>query len=722
MIDINNINPIIKKLLEDRQINSKAEIFDFFYQDIYSLSNPFEIKEVNVFIDRVRYAINSKEKILIYGDKDADGITSTSLIFNTLKKVASGNVHGFMPNHQTGYGLSKMVIEEYAREGFSLIITVDCGISNIEEVEFARALGIDIIITDHHDIPQTLPNAYAIYNPKLKNSGFAGVNYSGCAVAFKLMQALVFSYSKFYNQDSIVLDYEVDKNDNSLKYIKALRLKNFVPDDDIFAFEKTEDGHYKIMFNSYLEESLSEEEVLEELASYMFEGDSVVLVLTGGEERLKKLLSLYEKYEIYLPKYEEVFNLLSLAEHYGHIDLKATKTLKDFALALNVNIYRYENMDYSDMLIKVAIFQRLFYLSQKRLNEFIKRKSILVGLATIADIIPLIGESRVYVRSGLENINNSTHIRYKTLLNKLKINMANGIDVIAVSWRIAPFINAAGRMGKPEEAFNLLISECEEDANIASESIFNMNEKRKALTDENFIFATSEIKHNQLDKETVIIVRSHLIDKGLTGLIAGRVLSEHKKTTIVLSEDLESQICVGSVRSRGANNARAMLESASDLLIKYGGHKNAAGFSIESSKMDEFNKLVQHYSIDNGFDNDTETLEYSLKLSFRDVTICLAEDLESFKPYGACNEEPLFASYNITIQSIRKIEKNNKLHLIFTLASDGKCLQGIIWNVKASEYLEISQSKMINIIYKIEVNRFNGKSEAQLIIEKYSLL
>ena len=206
-IDIDNLNPIIKELLKLRGVVSKEDIFDFFFQDIYSLSNPFNIRDMNAFVDRLKEAIEYNEKILIYGDKDADGVTAASIIYNTLKAVTK-NVEAFVPNHEVGYGLSKDVIESYANSGVSLIITVDCGISNVEEVEFAREHSIDIIVTDHHDIPEILPNAYLIFNPKLSNTGFVSKNFSGCAVAFKLMQAFVFSYTKLYNKDIIILDYE----------------------------------------------------------------------------------------------------------------------------------------------------------------------------------------------------------------------------------------------------------------------------------------------------------------------------------------------------------------------------------------------------------------------------------------------------------------------------------------------------------------------------------
>ena len=103
-IDIDNLNPIIKELLKLRGVVSKEDIFDFFFQDIYSLSNPFNIRDMNAFVDRLKEAIEYNEKILIYGDKDADGVTAASIIYNTLKAVTK-NVEAFVPNHEVGYGL-----------------------------------------------------------------------------------------------------------------------------------------------------------------------------------------------------------------------------------------------------------------------------------------------------------------------------------------------------------------------------------------------------------------------------------------------------------------------------------------------------------------------------------------------------------------------------------------------------------------------------------------
>ena len=717
-MNIDNLHPIIKELLNLRGITSKEDIFDFFFQDIYSLSNPFNIKDIDVFVDRVKEAIDNDEKILIYGDKDADGVTAASIIYNTLK-VVTKNVEAFVPNHTTGYGLSKSVIEDYANSGVSLIITVDCGISNVEEVEFARDLSIDIIVTDHHDIPEILPNAYAIFNPKISNTGFVSKNFSGCAVAFKLMQAFVFSYTKLYNKDIIVLDYELDRAKNRLKKIRALKSTNFVICDEIFGFELINESGYKSMYIDYYDELLTEDEVLEELASYMFEGDGTVLVLTGGEDRLKRLIALYEKYEIYLPEYDSVYDLLQLGANYVNVNIKTTKTLNDFALALNVNIYRYEGIEYKDLIIKTEIFRRMFYISQKQLQNYIRKKSILVLFGSVADVVPLIEENRAYVKCALKELEKPSHIRYNVILEK--INLLNTkVDTQAISWRLAPFINAAGRMGKPEAALKLLTCELKEEAVTLSEEVYNMNETRKSLTESNFSIVNEYIKTNSCLKLPIIIVKSNKIEQGLTGLIAGKVLSEYGKTAVIMHES-DDGICIGSIRSRGDDNARDLLEAASVYLIKFGGHKNAAGFTLNTDNFDKFSSKIIKYAASQNFNTEKKEDVFDTELDFKYIDLKLAKDLELFEPYGSGNEEPVFMSKNVKVNDIKKMPKNNKIHFRLELMQSNKNISAIIWNSSEEEISKLLNSNYIDIIYKLKVNRFSGSEDARIYIDSYKI-
>ena len=719
-IDINNLNPIIKDLLNLRGIKTKSDIFDFFFQDIYSLSSPFGIKDMNIFVDRLKEAIESEEKILIYGDKDADGITAASIIYNTLKSVTK-NVEVFVPNHSTGYGLSKSVIEEYANSGTSLIITVDCGISNVEEVEFAREHSIDIIVTDHHDIPEILPNAYAIFNPKLSNTGFVSKNFAGCVVAFKLMQAFVLSYTRVYNKDIIILDYEIDKKNNILKKVKALKSTNFVLNSEPFGFEivKENENSYKSIYSDFYDELLTEDELLEELATYMFEGDGAILVLTGGEDRLKRLLSIFEKYEIFLPAFDKVYDLLQLGAAYGNINIKNFKTLNEFALALNVNIYKYEDIEYGDLIIKMEIFKRMFYMSQKQFQNYLKRESILAAFGIVADVVPVIEENRAYIKCALEELSKSSHIRYNAILEKMNL-LNTKIDTQTIGWRLAPFINAAGRMNKPEYALQLLTSELKEEALKLSEEVYNMNETRKSLTDECFNTVSEYIKNNDSLSMPIILVKSKEIEQGLTGLIAGKVLNEYGKTAIILHEDEELGICTGSIRSRGNNNAREMLEFTSVYLNKFGGHKNAAGFSLNIDKFDKFAEKIIKYSLENNFESsEKESKNYDMILDLKYINVELAEIIEAFEPFGVSNEEPIFYCNKVKVVKIKTLPKNDQLHLRIELNQGDKNIAAMLWDSNEEEVKKLENSNYIDICYKLKIDRYNGRKLEQLILENY---
>lgn len=719
-IDINNLNPIIKDLLNLRGIKTKSDIFDFFFQDIYSLSSPFGIKDMNIFVDRLKEAIESEEKILIYGDKDADGITAASIIYNTLKSVTK-NVEAFVPNHSTGYGLSKSVIEEYANSGTSLIITVDCGISNVEEVEFAREHSIDIIVTDHHDIPEILPNAYAIFNPKLSNTGFVSKNFAGCVVAFKLMQAFVLSYTRVYNKDIIILDYEIDKKNNILKKVKALKSTNFILNSEPFGFEivKENENSYKSIYSDFYDELLTEDELLEELATYMFEGDGAILVLTGGKDRLKRLLSIFEKYEIFLPAFDKVYDLLQLGAAYGNINIKNFRTLNEFALALNVNIYRYEDIEYRDLIIKMEIFKRMFYMSQKQFQNYLKRESILAAFGIVADVVPVIEENRAYIKCALEELSKPSHIRYNAILEKMNL-LNTKIDTQTIGWRLAPFINAAGRMNKPEYALQLLTSELKEEALKLSEEVYNMNETRKSLTDECFNTVSEYIKNNDSLSMPIILVKSKEIEQGLTGLIAGKVLNEYGKTAIILHEDEELGICTGSIRSRGNNNAREMLEFTSVYLNKFGGHKNAAGFSLNIDKFDKFAEKIIKYSLENNFESsEKESKNYDMILDLKYINVELAEIIEAFEPFGVSNEEPIFYCNKVKVIKIKTFSKNDKLHLKIELNQGDKNIAAMLWDSNEEEVKKLENSNYIDICYKLKIDRYNGRKLEQLILENY---
>lgn len=186
-----NIHPLLVRLMLGRGIETEEEMDRFLNGTVEQFRNPFLLKGMEEAVPRIQAALNSNEKIRIYGDYDADGVSSTSLMVRLLRKL-NANFDYYIPHRiHEGYGLNKPALEKAKMEGVSLLITVDTGISAYEEVNYAKELGIDVIVTDHHEPPALLPEAYTIINPKQHDCKYPFKGLAGVGVAFKLAQALL---------------------------------------------------------------------------------------------------------------------------------------------------------------------------------------------------------------------------------------------------------------------------------------------------------------------------------------------------------------------------------------------------------------------------------------------------------------------------------------------------------------------------------------------------
>ncbi len=182
---------VLVRLLAGRGVEDPQAIQEFLDPEYgKGIHSPFLFSDMEKVVKRIGEARDKKEKVVVFGDYDADGVTSSVILKETLEKIGI-TADVYIPDKKTeGYGMNPPAIEKFAKEGVKLIITVDCGITGIEEVDIARELGIDVIITDHHHIPEKLPKALAIINPRTKDSGYPFVELAGVGVAFKVAQAI----------------------------------------------------------------------------------------------------------------------------------------------------------------------------------------------------------------------------------------------------------------------------------------------------------------------------------------------------------------------------------------------------------------------------------------------------------------------------------------------------------------------------------------------------
>lgn len=188
------IDQALANLLVQRNIKTFAEAKSFFRPQLENLHDPFLMKDMEKAVKRLSEAIDNQEKILIYGDYDVDGTTAVALVYSFLRRFCEKTSDYYIPDrYNEGYGVSYKGIDWAADHGFTLIITLDCGIKAVEKVKYAKERGIDIIICDHHLPDEKLPNAVAVLDPKRSDCDYPFDDLSGCGVGFKFMQALAAS-------------------------------------------------------------------------------------------------------------------------------------------------------------------------------------------------------------------------------------------------------------------------------------------------------------------------------------------------------------------------------------------------------------------------------------------------------------------------------------------------------------------------------------------------
>ncbi|MBO5964335.1 MAG: single-stranded-DNA-specific exonuclease RecJ [Bacteroidaceae bacterium] len=200
------INPTLGKLLVDRGIETSADAKKFFRPQLNDLLDPFLFKDMEVAVKRINEALGRKERILVYGDYDVDGVTAVALVYRFLQQYST-NIDYYIPDrYEEGYGVSKQGIDYAEESGVKLIIVLDCGIKAIEEIKYAKEKGIDFIICDHHVPDDILPPAVAILNAKRKDATYPYGDLSGCGVGFKLIQAFAKSNGIAFSELIPLLD------------------------------------------------------------------------------------------------------------------------------------------------------------------------------------------------------------------------------------------------------------------------------------------------------------------------------------------------------------------------------------------------------------------------------------------------------------------------------------------------------------------------------------
>ncbi|MDD5422570.1 MAG: single-stranded-DNA-specific exonuclease RecJ, partial [Candidatus Omnitrophica bacterium] len=200
-----NISKITAQLLANRGVTDAALASDFLRSSLSSCHDPFLLKDMDKAVYRIKKAIAGNEKMLVYGDYDVDGMTGVTILYSALKNLGA-IVDSYIPNRlEEGYGLNTNAIKRAHKDGVTLIITVDCGITSFKEIEHAGAINIDVIVTDHHEIVESrIPSAYAVVNPLQESCSYPFKHLAGVGIAYKLVKAL-YENTPFFAEDFLDL-------------------------------------------------------------------------------------------------------------------------------------------------------------------------------------------------------------------------------------------------------------------------------------------------------------------------------------------------------------------------------------------------------------------------------------------------------------------------------------------------------------------------------------
>ena len=534
------LNDLLATILVNRGIDNGEKIRQFLEPTRQDFYDPYLMKDMEIAVERIVKAIENQEKVIIYGDYDVDGITSTTVLKKFLKDLGL-EVSYYIPNRlNEGYGLNNKAIEKIVNEGYSLMITVDCGISAIEEIDYANSLGLETIVTDHHEPGEVLPKALAVVDNKRKDSTYPFRDLAGVGVAFKLTQAL------------------------------------------------------------------------------------------GMKLELKE--------EAYL-KYLDI-----------------------------------------------------------------------VCVGTISDIVPLVDENRVITKLGLLLVRQTKNMGLKSIINSSGYNK---IDSNTISFGVAPRINACGRMGKAEEALELLLSTDIYEVNELTKKLNEHNRERQEIEKSIYESAVEKIEKNHLDENRTIVVGGEDWHHGVIGIVSSKITDMYFKPSILLSFE-ENGTGKGSGRSIPGFDLHQASTKCQDTLEKFGGHSMAVGVTIKKENLEKFREEFEKVAAEEKTENIVPILNVDSKIDLNSVDKDVIESLKALEPFGEANKMPIFAFKNLRIDSIRALSEGK--HLKLTLKEDNIIINAIGFNMgELAEEYRIGDK--IDVAGVLEINTFNGVDNLQINIK-----
>ncbi len=546
------ISPLTASVLINRGVSDPEEAKVFLRPDLNSILSPHLFSDMGKAVNRLIEAVREDQKIGILGDYDVDGTAGTAILVKFFRFLGNDALYRIPHRVKDGYGLNEKVVREFGEEGVRVLITVDCGTSNIKEIALAKELGMDTIVVDHHESPRILPEAVAILNPKLEQSGYPFQGICSTGIAFKVAWAI---------SDKLAPD----------------RKKS--------------------------------------------------------------------------PAYQA------------------------------------------------------FLLDAKGYD----------AKGTIAHVCPLIGENRIFVTYGLDALRNAPGIGIRALLEKARVG-DKPIDGFDVGFKLAPRLNALGRIGSAQDTVDLLVSESEERVASIIKGLEAINRKRRAIQLEIEEQAVEQVEASGYQHDPVIVIADERWHLGVVGIVAARMVDKYSRPALVLAIDEEGK-AKGSGRSLPGFELHEVLMACTDLLIKHGGHAMAAGLTMEAKNLRAFRKKMNIEAGKCLEEGDLKpTLAIDNEVTLEDLTRPVVKEVERLAPYGEGNPKPILSAKNVRILGEPRLMGKKNDHVSFFVSQGGSGIRAVGFGM-GELYDDLLKHRTCTLAFTPQINHWRGNESVELKLE-----
>jgi len=548
------VSPLLAQVLINRGITDSQTGGVFLRPKLTQLIEPSQLPGVEAAVSRLKRAIKNKEKITIYGDYDVDGITGVAILWQILRLLGA-DVDYYIPHRiDEGYGLNADAVRSLAESGTKLLVTVDCGITAFSSTELAEQLGLELIITDHHQLEPEQPKALAIIHPAL-DEAYPNQDSSGSMVAFKLGWAIANEF-------------------------------------------------------------------------------------------------------------------------------KAGAKL------------------------------------EPKLCEFMLNATSLAAMGTIADVVDLRGENRILTSYGLSTLSQCKLTGIQALIESAGLT-GQGLDSFHIGFRLAPMLNAAGRMGHARLAVELLTSDSPVHSMQIAQYLKEQNSKRQQSERKIFKQACQMIAEyglNHPDRKSIVLADENW-HGGVIGIVASRIAEKFCRPAIMISsEAAKDGIAQGSGRSIPGFCLLSAIKHCSKHLVKYGGHKMAAGIKLETQKIEQFAVDFESYTKENLNEDDIVAKLYIDALAgLGDFKKEMVNELQMLGPFGQGNPEPVFATKGVRLASEPRRVGSGGDHLQLTITDNATAVRCIGFRFGRLEK-KLLDNEFFNVAYQPQINTYNGNSNVEFVL------